>query len=166
MNKILLFCLLGFVFFSCSNSSQSTNENANAVNTPPTAPAISPGEFLYPPIVTEDMQVLVEKTTLIDFIFYNHDFSMNLDNKAGIMNALRQIGEGAAPIRKECKATGRVIYQGDGDILMEADFYFQDPCFYFIFIEDDKPVKANIMTQEGMTFLGRLMSGVSTQAKQ
>jgi len=159
MNKILVACFLGLSLWACGNKSASTP----AATAAPAETALPPGEILYPAIVAEEMQVLVEKTTLVDLIFYDKNFSMNLDNKPAIMNALRQISDAPAPIRKSCKPTGRIIYQGNGDILKEADFYFEHPCFYFIFIEDDKPVKANLMTEEGAKFFNRLISGVNTQ---
>ena len=160
MNRLLFLLLTGIIIISCNDQ----NKPEPPAATPP--PAAQAGEIKYPAMTAEDMQVLVNQTTSIDFIFYHQNFSMNLDNRSGIMNALRQIGEAPAPIRPECKATGRVIYQGDGEILKEADFYLEPPCFYFIFIENDKPVKANMMTQEGVAFFHKLISGVSTQPKQ
>lgn len=160
MNKILLLLGLVLVMSACSNKQTETTTAAPAAAEQPA------GDIIYPSVKAPEMQVLVEKTTLIDFIFYNQNYSMNLSDRGAIINALRQVGEAPARIQKQCKPTGRVIYQGDGEILKEADFYFENPCFYFIFIEDDKPVKANMMTQEGVGFFNKMLSGVSTQPIQ
>lgn len=160
MNRILLLLCLVLVMSACSNTKTETKTGAAAAAAQPA------GDIVYPSVTAPEMQVLVQKTTLIDFIFYNENFSMNLTDKGAIINALRQVGEAPGLIQKQCKPTGRVIYQGDGEILKEADFYFEDPCFYFIFIEEDKPVKANMMTKEGVGFFNKMLSGISTQPIQ
>ncbi|NNE29673.1 MAG: hypothetical protein HKN16_08550 [Saprospiraceae bacterium] len=132
----------------------------------PEVPVREPGEAIYPPISLDEMQALAQNTTLVDYIFYNKDFSMSLDNQGAIFNALKQISSQAAPIRESCKPTGRVMFQGNGEIMKEADFYFEEPCYYFIFIEDDKPVKANLMTKEGVGFFNKILSGATTRPIQ
>jgi len=108
MNKCLLLLCLGILFTACGK--KQTDKKAPAAVQAAPAP---PGEVIYPSVTGPEMQVLVEKTTLIDFIFYNENFSMNLTDRGAIMNALQQVGEAPGRIQKQCKPTGRVIYQGN-----------------------------------------------------
>ena len=91
---------------------------------------------------------------------------MNLDNPGAINSALRQISNQPAKIYPQCKPMGRVIFQDDGDIFKEADFYFEKPCFGFVFIEDNKKTKSNMMTEEGSTFFGGLLKNAGINIPQ
>jgi len=157
MNKIFL-VLISLSVWSCQ-SPDSTQTTPPAESTAPVMKAVS-----YPSITEIEMKELVERTSLIDYVFYDLPISMNLDNPGAINSALRQISNQPAQIYPECKPMGRVIFQDNGDIFKEADFYFTKPCFGFVFIEDNKKTKSNMMTEEGAKFFRGLLenAGVNT----
>ena len=133
----------------------------NAAQSPPTAdPQATPpstGEALYPSISVEEMQTLWNTTTSIDYLFYELPISMNMTEKTAIQSTLKQISDRPALVKKECKAMGRVFFQNNGNPIAEADFYFAPGCTYFIFMENQKPVKSNQMTPEGIQFFQNLL---------
>jgi len=166
MRLLLLLCLV--ITMVCCNSKDSSTTKVPDPAQPTTAPAQpatpDPATAVsYPSISLEEMQELVGKTTLIDYVFYELPISLNLDNEGAIQQALRQISDKPAQIFPECKAMGRVIFQSDGDIMKEADFYFQNPCYGFVFIENNKPTKSNMMTQEGANFFSNILSNAASQ---
>ncbi len=77
---------------------------------------------------------------------------MSLSDKPSIQLAVRHVAESPAPLKPECKATGRVSYQIKGDIVLEGDFYFSTGCTYFVFEKDRVKTYANFMTNEGVEY--------------
>ena len=154
--RINLLLLIALLFCGCNQNNANKTEAAPATSKSTTPADL--GEFKsYPSISLEEMQELVSKTTLVDYVFYELPMSLNLDNPGAIGQALRQISDQPAKIYAQCKAMGRVIFQSNGDILKEADFYFGEPCFGFVFIEGTKPTKSNMMTKEGADFFANIL---------
>lgn len=156
MLRILSFFLLLFVAAACNSNTDKETETAD--KTPKEVENTSPGEILYPSITLEEMQDLWANTTAVDYLFYELPISMNMVERPAIESTLRQISDKAAYIKKDCKAMGRVFFQNKGASLAEADFYFTPQCTYFVFIEDQKPVKSNQMTSEGVKFFQNLLA--------
>ncbi len=163
--RFFTFCCLLVVLTACSSESDSTNKTPPAPAAAPPSSAISStaptGSPRYPGISTEEMQNLWDKTTAIDYIFYKLPISMSMTEKPAIQNILRQIANQPGLIDDSCKAMGRVFFQENGNPLAEADFFFSPGCTYFVFHEDQKPVKANQMTPEGITFFQQLLDNAS-----
>ncbi len=153
------------LFLLCLTACGS-NDAANQNTTPPkTATTAAPAaEILYPSISIEEMQNMWNNTTSIDYLFYELPMSMNMVERPAIESTLRQISDKPAKISPSCKAMGRVFFQNNGEALAEADFYFTPKCTYFIFMENQKPVKSNQMTTEGIEFFRNIINS-STQQK-
>ncbi len=158
-NLLLLFLFLSF------SACQTPEQSAPKVEAPVAAQAdVNP--ISYPSITEEEMGELIQRTSLVDYVFYDLPISMNLDNPGAINSALRQISNQPAQIFPQCKPMGRVIFQDNGDIFKEADFYFSKPCFGFIFIEDNKKVSSNMMTEEGAEFFKGLLKNAGVNVPE
>ena len=125
--KYSILFLIAFLLSSCGSKNNSSNPTAPVSNT--SAPVPEQSYESYPSISMAEMEELAKRTSNIDYIFYELPVSMNIDNAPAINSALRQISDQPAKIMKGCKPMGRVIFQDNGDIFKEADFYFQAPCF-------------------------------------
>ena len=53
-------------------------------------------------------------------------------------------------LNKNCKSIGRIFYEIDGNIEIEAEIYFSDQCQHFVFMKDNKRIYANNLTPEGV----------------
>ena len=106
------------------------------------------------------MQVLIDSTDYVDYLFYDMDFSMSMDNKQGVMYSLAKIGEKPAPLNATCKPIGRIFYQIKGRNAAEADLYFSKGCTYLVFMKENSPVYANSMSEVGKTFLNNQFSAI------
>jgi len=157
---IFLFSCL--VYIGCQNN-ETSSATPDATSATPTSQAPVMNAVSYPSITEEEMGELVQRTTLVDYVFYELPISMNLDNPGAINSALRQISNRPAQIYADCKPMGRVIFQDNGDIFKEADFYFTKPCFGFVFIKDNKKVSSNMMTEEGAKFFRGLLENAGVK---
>lgn len=152
--SVLFLCL--FLFMACNSNEGSATQSTSSNTPPPTSE-----EALYPSITIEEMKNLWDNTTSIDYLFYDLPISMNMVERSAIESTLKQISNIAPPINKDCKAMGRVFFLSNGDALAEADFFFAKGCTYFVFMENQKPVKANQMTPAGAQFFQNLLSSAS-----
>ena len=117
----------------------------------PASPPAAPAQTL-PSVSLELLEKIWKEGTQVDYIFYNQPFTMSLTDKPSIQFAVRHVAETAAPLKPECKPTGRVSYQIKGNIVLEGDFYFSTGCTYFVFEKDRVKTFANFMTDEGVQY--------------
>ncbi len=149
---------------ACGSNDAANQETNNPPSTPEQTVPGPAGDALYPSITMEEMQNMWNNTTSIDYLFYELPISMNMVERPAIESTLRQISDKPARIDPSCKAMGRVFFQNKGEAVAEADFYFTPKCTYFIFMENQKPVKSNQMTAEGVKFFQNIINS-STQQK-
>ncbi|MEL6637875.1 MAG: hypothetical protein AAFW73_07005 [Bacteroidota bacterium] len=161
-------CLIGLLLlgvWACNDSSKPKPPTATpAPTTSPAAPA--PGTAKYPPITEAEMKILWDSTTAVDYLFYKLPLSMSMTERPAIENVLRQVDPRPGLIIDACKPMGRVFFQNNGQNLGEADFFFTETCKYYVFYENQKPVKANQMTPDGIVFFQRLLDSAQNQSPQ
>jgi len=149
--------------------SSCNGKKAKEVTPVATAPAkTSPVKQLnLPSVPLEVMQRLYEKATYVDYIFYDLPFSLSQDNSASIRSNLELIGN--QPLKSlgiNCKPIGREFFQIDGNIEYEADLYYSDGCYGYVFYKDGKQVYANMLSEKGMNFYRNIISQAMGARKQ
>ena len=106
---------------------------------------------------------LFNEATYIDYIFHNLPFSISQDDKPSITSNLKLISpERLGPIPTTCKPMGREFFHIGGEIVAEADVYFQNGCYGYVFLENEKPIYANKVSEAGAKFY----SNIITKAQQ
>jgi hypothetical protein len=111
-----------------------------------------------PSLPQAEMKKLFDEATYVDYIFYDLPFSVSQDNKASIHANLNMISpEKMNGISKSCKPIGREFFHIGGEIVYEADLYFSEGCFGYIFLKDEKPTYANKLSAEGGKFYSNLI---------
>jgi hypothetical protein len=137
---------------SC-NSNQKTNTPAVAVAESTAA------KFKLPSLPQAEMERLIKEATFIDYIFYDLPFSISQDNQPSIHANLKLISSGVLDnLPLNCKPIGREFFQINGEIVHEADLYFSDGCYGYVFLKDGKPIYANKLTEAGMTFYTKIVN--------
>jgi len=131
------------VFSSCDNGATATQKA-----TP------------LPSITLEEMQLLYDKCDFIDFIFFHMDFSMSVNTKSNIQKVVTFIDKPQPNPAITCPAMGRLVYQSNGEILMEADMHYEKDCYYFTFYKDNKKVYLNKMTEQGKNYFQQMFNQV------
>jgi len=149
-----IFCLA----ISCNDNNTNTSTPTTPKQITPAPPPQPVGEQLYPSVPGEVIKYLWDNCTGVDYIFYNFNFSMNRAEQNDIRNSLIHIGNQTALIQKSCKPLGRIMFKDDDGIKLEADLFFSKGCTYFIFMENNKPVQANFMSDEGVKFFQNVFS--------
>lgn len=140
---------------SC-NSDQKKN-SSNVATTQESGKTES--KFILPSFPQVEMERLFREATFIDYIFYDLPFSISQDNQPSIHANLKLISSGALdnlPIN--CKPIGREFFQINGEIVHEADLYFSDGCYGYVFLKDEKPIYANKLTEGGMKFYNNIVN--------
>lgn len=116
-----------------------------------------------PSISFEEMKKIYEGTDFIDIIFYNVDFSMSVNNKANIQRMVGMVSTNVAQLNPSCQAMGRLFFQKNGELLVEADMYYDETCQYFVFQKNGKPAYANYITPEGQAYFAKIFSQVKVE---
>jgi len=78
-----------------------------------------------PSITFEEMKEIYEGADFIDIIFYNVDFSMSVNNKTNIQKMVGFVSTNVATINRNCKPMGRLFFQKNGELMVEADMFAQ-----------------------------------------
>jgi len=116
-----------------------------------------------PSISFEEMKNIYETCDFIDLIFYNVDFSMSINTKSNIQRTVGFIATNAAKLNPACQAMGRVFFQRNGELLIEADMYFDEQCQYFVFLKNGKPAFANDLNPQGRAYFSQVFSQVKVE---
>ena len=96
-------------------------------------------------------------------IFYNVDFSMSVNNKPNIQRMVGFVSTNVANINRNCQPTGRIFFQKNGELMAEADMYYDDQCRYFVFQKNGKAAYANDITPEGQAYFAKIFSQVKVE---
>ncbi len=145
--KYFLFVVSLVIFFSCSDKS-----NKVAKLSKDWSPDGIPLDIL------ADLNKFGEQ---IDYNFHHASVSMNQDGNAAIkqdlsllsLTPLSKIPEGCAPL-------ARKVYWGRGEVIIEADVYFGQNCYFQVFIKNEKMLYGNLMTEQGVSFYGNVMNQI------
>ncbi len=151
--KLFIFIILAVSFSQCNTGEQPASSNqAVAVQQPqPTGPQI-------PSIPKEIMSKLYKECTYTDYIFFELPFSMSQDEENSIranLNYISVVPLGTIP--DNCKAMGRQFFHIEGDIVLEANVYFDDACKFYVFVDGETPLYANLMSDKGIEFYSTMI---------
>jgi len=120
------------------------------------------------PLSRDEIYALFESADYVDYIFFDYDFSMNQGDPNAVKAAVTFISDQLPPqIPSDCKATGRIIFQSKGEIVLEADMYYRDNCHYYQFVDsENRPAHRNQMTDQGIAFYDKMFSQALQQPGQ
>ena len=105
----------------------------------------------------EDLFLKVYNATdYLDVIFEELPFSMSQDNKKGIQQLMKYIDKRPPnAISSGCPLFAQQFYQKEGELLIEADVFHSEGCFYYVFKHEGKSYY-NAMLPEGIQFFNNL----------
>jgi len=164
MRNILYVAVVGLVFgIACQPTpKQSTQDDTTTSN-----PSSSVQDTIiptHPSISQEVMDMLWDKCTSIDYIFYSLPYSISTSSNAESRPLLRHISNTPAQVLPNCPAIATIMYIGNGEKLLQASLHLSaSPCSYVVFYENDKPKYANYLTPEGMGYMKQLFNSVQIQ---
>ncbi|HKK89219.1 MAG TPA: hypothetical protein VJ917_10235 [Saprospiraceae bacterium] len=151
-----LFLMAFGLILSC-NSNESSSQSESKVE--PTEKVQPKGQTL-PSLPLERMKRLWDETTQLDYIFLNLPISMNMDNQEAIRSSLSHFAPDGVTLKTNCKQhEGTMLFAVEGEIIEECQFFYQDGCKYFVWLENGKKTYANAMTPSGLEFMEKMFSG-------
>lgn len=147
-------CLSALLLVSAAGCQQGKKKEKTAPIPPATQetapPPDLPDPIKYPSIELEKLVTLYKEATYMDALFYDLPISMSQSDQASIRQTLSFISELPAVIYPDCEPIGRFFFQKNGDDLAVAELYFGKKCYAFVFLENEKPVYGNKLTEEGL----------------
>lgn len=173
MNRLLIFCLI-LTVTACNSETKkevpvTPKTETPAPNTKAEAKTPASTSLPLPALTTEKALYLWENCDYIDYVFYELPFSMSIDDQPNIQSTIRHISASPVPqLKSACKSIGRIFYQVKGENALSAEFYFsmKEGCFYLVFMEDNKPAYANLLTQDAVAYYQKAFSSVGTKPAQ
>ncbi len=150
MSRIVII-LFTLVLLSCQNNDKS----------PKTPPHIAPQvpqlqEVPYPQAPNDLLEDIARRGDYIDYLFYRFPISMNRDGNDKVREGLMQLVRQTPRTYPGCQADGRVFFQSQGQVIVEADLFIQEGCFYMLFYKDGKPAYANALSPDAIQFFSNI----------
>ena len=103
-----------------------------------------------PPLSKEWANRLFNSTTYLDFIFYNVSYTLSMNESQSIKQFISGIGTKHVFQDKNCPSQGRIFFQEEGNVFMEADIhYIENQCAYLVFFIGNKAMFANELNDSG-----------------
>lgn len=122
-------------------------------------------EINLPPVTNDMINKMLMEVDYIDYIFHNLPISVSQDEKESINSNIVFIkNEAVKSIPANCKAIGRKFFNIKGETYLSADIYFGEGCAAYIFLDGEKPVYANKMTEQGIIFYNNIIATGKKQA--
>jgi hypothetical protein len=155
MFRYIFIILFSIICFACQNKSNKLEKEASVVATQSLDKSpIGP----LPSITREAMDTMYGMVDYVDYIWHDMDISTSQDNQDDIKAVVALISTTPQPsIPDGCKPTGRAFFNIKGNTFLEADIYFTNACKFFVFIKKGKPIYANLMTQDAITYFNAIM---------
>jgi hypothetical protein len=144
-----IYLILILTWFSCKEDKQVEKVEKPTSN-------VSTIEL--PSISEELVKKLYEETDYIDYIFHDLPISVSMETKADIQTNVGMIS--TTPVGKipaNCKSIGRKFYNSKGNTLLGADIYFSSDCAFYVFLDGEKKLYANKMTEGGLNFYQKII---------
>jgi hypothetical protein len=154
MKQLLKYSLLFVLVFFCScNSGTSNKSEVSKESTVAKLPSLD----------VKTYSNLLQKCDFIDYIFHQLPISMSQDERSSIVSNLKFISnQPVVNMNNTCSSMARIMYSINGEIVTEAEMYFGDGCTYFVFVKNEKPYAANLMTQDGAVFYNNILNQIKT----
>ena len=156
MSRLLFFFVFS-LFISCQSAPANKDNSGDKTKQETSA--------TYPTLPTAEHQWLANNCDYIDYLYYELPMSMSFHEKASIVSAIAHISDQPAPKSIPCKSIGRVSYQQNGEIRLEAEMYYAKGCTYFVFLKNNKPVYGNMMTTAATNFYANVFKQANVRPK-
>ena len=166
MRIILWSCFL--LLSSCGDTAKKETpaSNSKEVSAKSANPVTNAGQVGLPSITLEEMQILYDQADYIDLIFYNMNFSMSVNDKPNVKRVVTFVDKTQPNPNFTCPTMGRIIFQKDGEILIEADMHIDKHCSHFVFFKNGKKAFANNISEQGKGYFNKIFSQVKVAPAQ
>ncbi len=153
--QILVVIGIMLVFTQCNTKEQPSKQQATSAVSAQQSQGSGPQ---IPSIPKEIMIKLYQECDYTDYIFFDLPFSMSQDEQGSIRANLNYISiQPLGQIPPNCKAMGRQFFHINGEIVHEANVYYSDNCKFYVFVDGETPLYANMMSDEGITFFDSMI---------
>jgi hypothetical protein len=123
------------------------------------------GPHALPPMDKATYEQLQSTVTQVDYIFHSLPFSVNQTERPAIQTNLAMISPERANDVTGCPIFARESFQVNGEIVLEADIYFNEGCYAYVFYQGKDKVFANKITDQGKQFYNNLINQVKLQSQ-
>jgi hypothetical protein len=164
MTRTLYLLLLLTAIGTACGKRQAAAETQQAAT--PDSTAVHIIDPAMPHLTSEEVNVLFNAAEKVDMIFYNHPISVTQEDTPSVRNTVRYIMPTPPNVTARCNPLGRLAWLAGGTIMREADVYMGNGCNYLLFMQNNQPVAANAMANEGVQFFTNILSQVNQKQQQ
>ena len=162
-SRIFILSILVFVFTQCNTKEQPSQKVKSESQAGQQVKASGPQ---IPSIPKEIMIKLYNECDYTDYIFHDLPFSMSQDEPGSIRANLNYISvQPLGQIPDGCKAMGRQFFHINGEIVHEANVYYNENCKFYVFVDGEKPLYANMMSTDGIQFFDTMIDQAMSAKK-
>ncbi len=151
--------LFAFCLISCNST---PNEKVAEKEEQTLAPEIE----YYETMPTEKAKELYDTADKVDIIFYNMSVSISQFRQKDVQGQVSFLMPGQVPKKLDCSATANIIFQAQGEIVGDGRMYLRGNCRYVVFYEDNEPVYAAFINDQGMQFFQKVLSAGNSTVKE
>ena len=155
--RVILSLLPLLLLCTCDPAPKTPAQNTTATAAP-TSPATD--YISYPSITVDRLEYLWENATYMDATFYRMPVSINQNELPQIRSTIQTVGQEPAELPRTCQPMGRIWFQVDGKNVEEAEIYFSDGCYGYVWMENGQAAYSNKMTQDGLEFYANIIRSV------
>jgi hypothetical protein len=156
MKYIFLFMLVGF--FACKKQAEPTPSPAPTPTTTPPVVVLENTNGI-PSVSRGMMDTMYAMVDYVDFSWPSMPISTSLEDQSEIKTYLSLISTTPqSSIPQNCKPLGRSFLNIKGNTYAEVDIYFSEGCKFYVFLKNNRPIYANVMTQEAIGFYNSILT--------
>jgi hypothetical protein len=157
---IILFSIL---MFSCKKEAKVADNSAPAATA-----TVATSSNTLPALPQSMIDTMIASVDYVDYLWPSMPISTSLEDKKDINLNIGLISTQAqGQIPSHCKALGRKFFNIKGNTYKSADIYFSDGCKFYVFLDGEKSIYANAMTEDAVSFYNAILQagGVKTVVK-
>ena len=146
------------LLFACTSSNNTQEEE--------TSNEVVSSEDYYTIMTAEQAQELFSNADKVDVLFNDIAVSLSQVKQSDVQGQISFLKPGLVPKKLDCSETANIIFQAKGEIVADGRMYLRGDCRYVIFYEENQPVYATQITDQGMNFYRRVLAAGNSTVKQ
>ncbi len=156
--KIIFFLLSALLFIGCGGQSNST-DTEKAKNSSRQIKANIP-----PPLSGEELSIITNSTTVMDYIFFELPYSINIDQPSSIFTMMSYVTVNSPSNYGGCgNPIATIMFNMQDGKQRRADLFYSSTCAYYVFYDENgtQVTHANEINEIGKEYYNKIVN--STQ---
>lgn len=153
--KIFILILSALLLFSCgdkSNNSSADNQEGSSRQVKNNIP---------PPLPGDELSILTNSTKVMDYIFFNLPYSINIDQASSIFTMMSYVTVETPSNYGNCgNPIATIMFNLQDGKQRRADLYYSNTCAYYVFYDESgtQATHANEINEFGKEYYNKIVN--------